>query len=35
MHCAMRRQQWRLVFTPVVLLAMLAYGFGLFDRGRL
>jgi HAD superfamily hydrolase (TIGR01490 family) len=35
LHCALRRQQWRLVFVPVVLVAMLAYGFGLFDRGRL
>lgn len=34
-HCALRRQQWRLLFVPVVMLAMLAYGFGLFDRGRL
>jgi len=34
-HCALRRQQWRLAFVPVVLLAMLAYGVGLFDRGRL
>lgn len=34
-HCAMRRQQWRLAFVPVVLLAMLAYGLGLFDRSRL
>jgi HAD superfamily hydrolase (TIGR01490 family) len=34
-HCALRRQQWRLLFVPIVLLAMLAYGFGLFDRGRL
>jgi HAD superfamily hydrolase (TIGR01490 family) len=34
-HCAMRRQQWRLVFVPVVVLAMLAYAMGLFDRGRL
>jgi HAD superfamily hydrolase (TIGR01490 family) len=34
-HCAIRRQQWRLVFVPLVLLAMLAYGFGLFDRSRL
>lgn len=34
-HCALRRQQWRLLFVPVVILAMLAYGFGLFDRGRL
>jgi HAD superfamily hydrolase (TIGR01490 family) len=34
-HCAMRRQQWRLAFVPFVLLAMLAYAAGLFDRGRL
>jgi HAD superfamily hydrolase (TIGR01490 family) len=34
-HCAMRRQQWRLVFVPLVMLAMLAYAMGLFDRGRL
>ena len=34
-HCALRRQQWRLLFVPFVLLAMLAYGMGLFDRGRL
>ena len=34
-HCAMRRQQWRLLFVPVVVVAMLAYAMGLFDRGRL
>jgi HAD superfamily hydrolase (TIGR01490 family) len=34
-HCALRRQQWRLVFVPVVVIAMLAYALGLFDRGRL
>lgn len=34
-HCAVRRQQWRLVFAPIVVLAMLAYAAGLFDRGRL
>ena len=34
-HCALRRQQWRLIFVPVVLVAMLGYGLGLFDRGRL
>lgn len=34
-HCALRRQQWRLLFVPFVLVAMLAYGFGLFDRSRL
>jgi len=34
-HCALRRQQWRLVFVPVVIVAMLAYAMGLFDRGRL
>jgi HAD superfamily hydrolase (TIGR01490 family) len=35
LHCAMRRQQWRLIFAPVVILAMLAYAAGLFDRSRL
>jgi HAD superfamily hydrolase (TIGR01490 family) len=35
LHCAMRRQQWRLVFAPIVMLAMLAYAAGLFDRSRL
>ena len=34
-HCALRRQQWRLVFVPAVVLAMLAYAAGLFDRSRL
>ena len=34
-HCAMRQQQWRLAFVPVVALAMAAYALGLFDRGRL
>jgi HAD superfamily hydrolase (TIGR01490 family) len=34
-HCALRRQRWRLLFVPFVLVAMLAYGLGLFDRGRL
>lgn len=34
-HCAVRRQQWRLIFVPAVAVAMLAYVMGLFDRGRL
>lgn len=34
-HCAMRRQRWRLAFVPAVIVAMLAYAAGLFDRGRL
>lgn len=34
-HCALRRQQWRLAFVPIVLLAMLVYGLGIFDRSRL
>lgn len=34
-HCALRRQQWRLIFVPIVVLAMLAYAAGLFDRSRL
>ena len=34
-HCALRRQRWRLLFAPAVVVAMLAYAAGLFDRGRL
>jgi HAD superfamily hydrolase (TIGR01490 family) len=34
-HCALRRQQWRLLFAPIVIIAMLAYAAGLFDRSRL
>jgi HAD superfamily hydrolase (TIGR01490 family) len=34
-HCAMRRQQWRLIFVPLVAVAMVAYAGGLFDRSRL
>lgn len=34
-HCAMRRQRWRLAFLPLVALAMLGYTLRLFDRGRL
>jgi HAD superfamily hydrolase (TIGR01490 family) len=34
-HCALRRQQWRLLFLPIVVAAMAAYALGLFDRGRL
>ena len=34
-HCALRRQRWRLLFVPAVVIAMLAYAAGLFDRGRL
>ena len=34
-HCALRRQQWRLLFVPVVAVAMAAYAVGLFDRGKL
>lgn len=34
-HCALRRQQWRLLFLPLVALSMLAYGLKLIDRGRL
>ncbi len=35
LHCALRRQQWRLLFVPLVAIAMLAYTFGLLGRGRL
>lgn len=34
-HCAVRRQQWRLLFAPFVIVAMLSYLLGLFDRGTL
>lgn len=34
-HCALRRQQWRLLLLPLVLLAMAGYALRLFDRGRL
>ena len=35
LHCAARRQQWRLLLLPLVLLSMLAYGLKLIGRGRL
>jgi hypothetical protein len=35
LHCALRRQQWRLLLLPIVLLAMLAYLIGVFERGNL
>lgn len=35
LHCAMRRQQWRLAFIPLVVLSMLAYVAKIIDRGRL
>ena len=35
LHCASRRQQWRLLFLPLVALSMLAYVLRLIDRGRL
>ena len=34
-HCATRRQQWRLLFLPIVAVAMLGYVLKLYDRGRL
>lgn len=34
-HCALRRQQWRLLLFPFVILSMLAYVLKLIDRGRL
>ena len=34
-HCALRRQQWRLLLLPLVVLAMLSYLLRLFDRGKL
>jgi HAD superfamily hydrolase (TIGR01490 family) len=35
LHCAVRRAPWRLLFLPLVILSMLAYGLRLIDRGRL
>ena len=35
LHCAARRAPWRLLFVPLVLLSMAAYGLRLIDRGRL
>ena len=35
LHCALRRQQWRLLFVPIVALAMLGYLLRLYDRGKL
>lgn len=34
-HCALRRQQWRLLLLPLVVLAMLAYAARFFSRARL
>jgi HAD superfamily hydrolase (TIGR01490 family) len=35
LHCALTRAPWRLLFLPLVLLSMLAYGSRLIDRARL
>ena len=35
LHCASRREQWRLLFVPIVALAMLGYVLKLYDRARL
>jgi len=35
LHCASRRQQWRLLFVPLVAFAMLGYVLKLYDRARL
>lgn len=35
LHCALRRAPWRLLFLPIVLLSMIAYGMRLIDRARL
>ena len=34
-HCASRREPWRLLLLPLVVLSMLAYLVRLIDRGRL
>ena len=35
LHCAMRRQPWRLLFLPLVVASMLAYVARILDRGEL
>jgi NAD(P)-dependent dehydrogenase (short-subunit alcohol dehydrogenase family) len=35
LHCAMRRAPWRLLFLPLALLSMTAYGLRIIDRARL
>ena len=35
LHCALRRQPWRLVFLPLVIASMLAYVLRILDRGEL
>lgn len=35
LHCALRRQQWRLLLVPIVGLAMLVYVIGALQRGKL
>jgi HAD superfamily hydrolase (TIGR01490 family) len=35
LHCALKRAPWRLLFLPLVLISMVAYGLRLIDRGRL
>lgn len=35
LHCATRREPWRLLFLPLVILSMLAYALRLIDRAKL
>lgn len=35
LHCALRREQWRLVFLPLVVISMLLYVLKLIDRAKL
>ena len=35
LHCALRRQPWRLLFLPLVVGSMLAYAARILDRGEL
>lgn len=35
LHCATRREPWRLLFLPLVILSMLAYVLRLIDRAKL
>ena len=35
LHCAAARAPWRLLFLPLVLISMIAYGLRMIDRARL
>jgi HAD superfamily hydrolase (TIGR01490 family) len=35
LHCVLRRQQWRMLFLPIVMVWVVAYALKAIDRGRL